>query len=61
VGLRRGARGPLRGETASTVNPLYDGPKAEVRRVRPLTQPALSDEYLSPGAGGHGALLVGGV
>lgn len=32
--LRRGDRGPLRSPRASTVNPLYDGPKAGVRRQR---------------------------
>jgi len=39
--LRRGARGSLRGLEASTVNPLYDGPKAEVRRLRASGLPGL--------------------
>ena len=45
---------------ASTVNPLYDGPKAEVRRKRSSASSSLSgDEYPSSGAGGHGASSVG--
>ncbi len=41
AGLRWGARGPLRGHPASTVNPLYDGLRAEVRRKRSPGSPVV--------------------